>query len=59
MSIHGCNDLCNLDRRFHDIQRNEGDFSCETADKEEMREYLTKRIGELAELLAKLNYPTP
>ncbi len=54
MSIHGCNELCDLDDRFHSIQKYEGYFTCETATKEEMRDYLTKRISELAELLAKL-----
>lgn len=59
MSIHSCNDLCELDERFHDIQKYEGggELWAEIggASKEEMKNYIYKRVSREMELLKLLN----
>lgn len=51
MSAHSCNNLCEMDRRFHDIQKYEGPYEAWYADADKMREFLAKRIAETAALI--------
>ena len=54
MSAHGCNELCDLDERFHEIQKYEGEFEAWSAYTEEIREILLKKIEGYYYLLIKL-----
>lgn len=55
MSAHSCNELCSLDKRFHEIQKYEGEYEFWNASKQEMKEFLWKKVGELTELMNKLS----
>lgn len=55
MSAHACNELCSLDDRFHNIQKYEGEYDSWYADKDQMRNFIHKKIEELYELLRKLD----
>ena len=55
MSAHSCNDLCDLDDKFHDIQKYEGESEVWSASRDEMKAFLLNRISELLELIKKLD----
>lgn len=54
MSAHSCNELCDLDERFHSIQKYEGESEAWYATKEEMIEFCLKKMGEYYELIQKI-----
>ena len=51
MSVHSCNELCEIDDRFHDIQKHEGEYESWSSDKAEMVNFLFKRIERNQELI--------
>lgn len=54
MSAHSCNELCELHDRFHEIQKYEGEHEAWYASKEDMRDFLVKKMVEFVELLSLL-----
>lgn len=51
MSVHSCNELCDLHYRFHEIQKYEGESEAWYASKGDMREFLIKKMTEITDLL--------
>ena len=54
MSVHSCNELCNIDERFHEIQKYEGESESWYASRDEMKDFLLKRIKKDMDLIEKL-----
>lgn len=55
MSVHSCNELCELDDSFHSIQKYEGENEGWCATHNEMREWIHKKIEKYYSLLRKLD----
>lgn len=54
MSAHSCNELCEIDEKFHEIQKTDYEFRGLNASKDEMKNLLTRKIIDLHELFKKL-----